>query len=60
MPLHVSSTIVLIISRSKLHYTASGIITPVGRRPVHRLREESSLNLCTGRPPTSVMIPNAV
>jgi len=30
---------VLIIWRSKLHYTASGIITPVGSRPVHRLRE---------------------
>jgi len=27
MPLHVSSTIVLIISRSKLYFTASGIIT---------------------------------
>jgi len=26
---------------------ASGIITPVGCRPVHRLREDSSLNLCT-------------
>jgi len=41
---------VLIIRRSKLYYTASGIITPVGGRPVHRLREDwSSLNLCTGR-----------
>jgi len=39
---------VLIIRRSKLHYTASGIVTPIGGRPVHR----SSLNLCTGRPPT--------
>jgi len=29
----------------KLYYTASGIITPVGGRPVHRLREDSSLNL---------------
>ena len=27
MPLHVSSTVVLIIRRSKLYYTASGIIT---------------------------------
>jgi hypothetical protein len=33
---------VLIVRRSKLYYTASGIITPVGGRPVH------SLNLCTG------------
>jgi len=31
---------VLIIRRSKLYYTASGIITPVGSRPVHRLREK--------------------
>ena len=42
--------------RSKFYYTASGIITPVGGRPVHRLREDS----CTGRPPTSVMMPDAV
>jgi len=34
MPLHVSSTMV-IIRRSKLYYTASGIVTPVGGRPVH-------------------------
>ena len=40
MPLHVSSTVVLIIRRSKLYYTTSGIITPVGGRPVHRLRED--------------------
>ena len=29
----------LIISRSTLYYTASGIVTPVGGRPVHRMRE---------------------
>ena len=29
---------VLIIRSSKLHYTASGIITPIGGRLVHRLR----------------------
>jgi len=34
---------VLIIRRSKLYYTASGITTPVGGPPV---------NLCTGRLPT--------
>jgi len=34
MPLHVSSTVVLIIRRSKLYYTASGIITPIAGRPV--------------------------
>ena len=32
MPLHVSSTVVLIIRRSKLYYTASGIVTHC-RRP---------------------------
>jgi len=41
MPLHVSSTTVLVIRRSKLYYTVSGIITPVGGRPVH-----SSLLTC--------------
>ena len=62
MPLHVSSTTVLIIRRSKLYYTASGIITPIGGRPVHMLREDST-------PPStcapdghlhSVTIPDAV
>ena len=50
----------VIVRRSKLYYTASGIITPIGGRPVHRLRKESSLNLCTGLPPIGVMIPEAV
>ena len=31
---------VLIVRRSKLYYTASGIVTPVGGRPVRRLRED--------------------
>ena len=31
---------VLIIRRSKLHYTASSIITPIGGRLMHRLRED--------------------
>jgi len=31
---------VLIKTRWKLHYTASGIITPIGGRLVHRLRED--------------------
>ena len=31
---------VLIVRRSKLYYTDSGIITPVGGRPVHRLRAD--------------------
>jgi len=30
---------VLIIRRSKLHYTASGIITPIGGRLVHRSKK---------------------
>ena len=52
MTLHVS----IIIRRSKLYYTAPGIVTPVGGCPVHG----SSLNLCTGQPPTGVMLPDAV
>ena len=51
---------VLIVRRSKLYYIASGIITLIGGRPMHRLREDSSLNLCTGRPPIRVIIPEAV
>jgi len=43
---------VLIIRRSKLYYTASGIITPVGGR--------LSLNLCTRWPRIGVMMPEAV
>jgi len=39
---------VLIIRRSKFYYTASGIMTPVGGR------------WPSGRPPTGVMIPDAV
>ena len=35
MPLHVSSTTVLIIRRSKLYYTAYGDVIPVGGFPVH-------------------------
>ena len=34
---------VLIVRRSKLYYTASGIITPIGSRPVRRLRENGHL-----------------
>jgi hypothetical protein len=58
MPLHVSSTCAY-HQVVKLYYTASGIITPIGGRPVHRLREDS-LNQCTGRPTIGVMIPEAV
>jgi len=50
---------VLIIRRSKLYYTASGIITPIGGRLVHRVRV-SCLNLCTGRSPIDLIIPEAV
>jgi len=41
----------LIIRGSKLYYTASGIVTPVGGRPVHRLREDDEhivLETCRG------------
>ena len=31
---------VLIVRTAKLYYTVSGIITPIGGRPVHRLRED--------------------
>ena len=41
---------------SKLYYKAPSIVTPVGGRPVQKLRED----LCTGRPPAGVMIPDAV
>jgi len=37
---------VLIVRRSKLYYTASGIITPIGGRPVHRLREDDE-HMCS-------------
>ena len=50
---------VLIVRRPKLYYIVSGIITPIGGRSVHRLSEDS-LNLCTGRPPIGVMIPETV
>ena len=50
---------VLVIRRSKFYYSASCIIISIGGRPVHMLREDS-FNLCTGRPPTGVMIQEAV
>jgi len=50
---------VIIIRRSEFYYTASGINTTIGGRPVHRLREDS-IHLCTGRPPIGLMIPEAV
>jgi len=59
MPLHVSSTMCSSSGGQNCIIQHLVIITPVGGRPVHRLTE-SSLNLCTGRPPTGVMIPDAV
>ena len=38
----------MLIVRSKLYYTASGVITPVGGRPVHRLIEDSLIQYCLG------------
>ena len=53
---------VLIIRRAKLYYTASCIITlcrwPSGAQDEREL--QSSLILCTRRPPTGVMIPDDV
>jgi len=37
---------VLIIRRSKLHYTASGIVTPIGGRPAYRLRDGTATYRC--------------
>jgi len=54
--LYIFQAHVLIIRRLKLYYTASGIITPICGRPVHRLKED----WCTGRPPIGVMTPEAV
>jgi len=45
MPLHVSSTIVLIIRRSKFYYTASGIIT-LRRWPSGAQVERGLLSTC--------------
>ena len=39
---------VLIIRRSKFYYIASGIITPVGGRPVQRLRQPLSTCVSDG------------
>ena len=36
------------------------LVISVSDQPVHMLTAESALNLCTGRPPTGVMIPDAV
>ena len=52
MPLHVSSTVVLIIRRSNCIIRHQVSSHSVGGRPVHRLRDDS--------PPTGAMIPHAV
>ena len=64
MPLHVSSTMCSSSGGQNCiiqHLVASH---SVGGRTVHRLGEDwlnqSSLNLCTGWPPTGVMKPDAV
>jgi hypothetical protein len=56
MPLHVSSTMCSSSGGQKLYYTASGIITLVGGRSVHRLREDCAPDGHL----QSVMIPDAV
>ena len=52
MPLHVSSTVVLIVRRSKLYYTASVIITPIDGRPVHLSQpvHGTAIYRCSGVP----------
>jgi len=53
---------VIIIRRSTFYYTASGIIKPVGGRPVRRLREESSVP-CTSwerSPPSRAQVEGGV
>ena len=50
---------VLIVRGAKLYITVSGIITHIGGRPMHRLKEDS-FNLCTGQPPIGVTIPETV
>ena len=51
--LHASTCFehVFIVRRSKLYYSASGMITPIGVMIPY---------LCTGRPPIGVMLPQAV
>jgi len=52
MPLHVSSTVVLVIRRSKLYYTTAGIVKPVGGHPVYACPPDGHLQC--------VMIPETV
>jgi len=56
MLLYVSSTVVLIIERSKFYYTASGIVTFCRWASGAQVER----GLCTGRSPTGVTIPDAV
>ena len=37
----------LIFGRAKIVLYVSGIITPIGGRPVHRLRENCSMGICS-------------
>ena len=53
MPLHVSST-------CAHHQEVKIALHSLWYHVVHRLREDSSLNLCTRWPPIGVMIPQAV
>ena len=45
MPVHVLSTVVFIIRRPLLYYTASGIITPVRGRPMHTYAQDGHLQV---------------
>ena len=43
MPVHVLSIMCSSSGGQKLYYTASGIITPIGGRPVHGINELATL-----------------
>jgi len=58
MPLHVSST--LCSSSGGQNCIIQDLVSSHCRWPSRAQVENSSLNLCTGRPPTGVMIPVAV
>ena len=57
MPVHDSSIVVLIIRWSKLYYTTSAIVTPVGGRSVHRTTTYTASGIIT---PIGVMILEAM
>ena len=47
---------VLIVRRSILCYTASGIITPVGGRSVHEMHGQQNIKICEHMCPCTTVI----